>query len=445
MPRAGRAVAPGIPHHLTQRGDRRENAFSAVSNARNEKPALDNFRQDLRFVFRLLLRHPGFVAIAVLTLALAIGANTAIFSIVEGVLLRPLPYPEPGRLVRLYENSPQRNVEYGALSPQDFDDWQAQSQSCAQMADYFYYEINVTGGGEPEAVTATYVSPGFFETFGRGPSPGRTFLPEESKPGADRVAVLSDGFWKRRFGGNPAILGQTITLDNRQFVIAGIMPAGFNYPSPKTSLWLPLSLIGDDAVPHRRGVGWLSAVARLAPGTTLGQAQSEMGTIAARLATQYPETNAEWGRSIVAPLEDRIVGEVRPALYLLLAAAVFVLLIGCANVANLLLERAESRRKEIAVRIAIGASRARILQQLLTESTLLSILGGALGLLTAFWSLCAVVKLFANHLPRNGEIRLDAGTLAFTFLISLATGLIFGVAPAHRATRVDPMEALRYE
>jgi putative ABC transport system permease protein len=391
---------------------------------------LDTLWQDLRFGVRTLVRSPATSAVALFTLALGIGANTALFSVVNGVLLKPLPFPQPDRLVFLMESSPARGIPRLGIAPPNFDDWRRQNGVFEAMAAVRERRFNLTGGDRPETLAGASVTPEFLRVMGIRPVLGRGFLAEEGRPGGPRVAVLSDALWRRRFGGDRGILGRPVQIDGESTTVVGVLPPGFDLPS-KCQIWLPLVW---DFKPETRGGRFLVALGRLKPGITLEQARAEMTTLAARLERQYPETNTGW-TAIVLPLSGILVEEVRPALLLLSAAVAFVLLIACANVANLLLARLAAREREIAVRAALGAGRARLVRQMVTESLVLFLTGGALGLLLAVWATRVLVALYGKELPRQEEIGLDGRVLLATLGVSLATGLLFGLAPALAATR----------
>jgi putative ABC transport system permease protein len=400
---------------------------------------METFWQDLRFSARMLVKSPGFSIIAVVALALGIGANTAIFSIVNAVLLRPLPYEDPGRLVVLSEETPQ--LPGMSVSYPNFLDWRDQNRAFEHLAAFRFASINITGSGEPERVQGRMVSANFFETLGVTPALGRAPMAEEDRAGATPVAVVSHNLWQQRLDSNPNLTGKTLTLDGRVFAIVGVMPAGFRFYNTPTDVFVPLGLEAD-SMSDRDSHPGIYVLARLKPGVTIEQARADMDAVTGVLAQQYPVTNSNHSASVEFLHED-MVGSIRPALLVLLAAVACVLLIACANVSNLLLARATAREKEIAIRSALGASRGRLVRQLLTESLVLSLAGGALGLLLAVWGKDLLVALGPASLPRAQEITIDGSVLGFTLLIAVATGIVFGLVPAFQAARIDLNEALK--
>src|SRR5262245_50738925 len=376
--------------------------------------------QDLRYGARMLMKNPGFTMAAVLTLALGIGANTAIFSVVNAVALRPLPFAEPERLVWMWDTIPQLSTAPTSLP--DFLDWKEQNRSFEYLAAFQSGNVFLNTGDGSRDTPVGLVSPETFALFRVFPILGRTFTAEETLPGSFRVAVLSHALWQDRFGSDPNVIGRTVELSGAAYTVIGVMPAGFSFPN-QAELWLPLRINPNQL---DRGPHYLRVVGRLKPEVTLAQAQAEMSAIAARLAQQYPEKISGHGVKLEL-LRDVIVGNVGTPLFILLGAVGFVLLIACANVANLLLARVGARQKEIAVRTALGAGRLRILRQLLTESVMLAIGGGATGLLIAIWGVRWIVSFGPDTIPRVREIAVDPRMAAFTLLISVATGMLFGL------------------
>ena len=407
---------------------------------------------DIRYSIRNLLKRPGFAAIVIVTLGLGIGANTAIFSVVNAVLLRSLPFHNPEQLVTLWERNPKQGYEQNPPAAGNFVDWRDQNHVFAQMAIYAPSKrFNLALGDQPDRITGAAVSSSLFELLGISPVQGRVFTAEEEQPGRDQVVLVSYNFWKRRLAAVSNPLGQTITLDSKSYTIVGVMPQGFQFPggsgtvlgtftAATADLWVPLVL--DEETLRQRSSHSLNVIGRLKPGVTVAQATAEMDEIQQRLEQHYP--NFYVGSNVkLVPLAEQVVGTARRPVLVLWGAVAFVLLIGCANIANLLLSRSTSRAKEIAVRAALGAGRVRIIRQLLTESLVLSFAGGIAGVVLAAWGVRILSTIVPTNFPRREEIGLDGWVLVFTLLISLLTGVIFGLAPALQSTKMDLTEALK--
>jgi len=401
---------------------------------------MDSIINDIRYGIRSLLKRPGFTAIALVALALGIGANTAIFSLVNAIVLRPLPFPESQRLVWVWGNI-RSGGNSASVSPPDYLDYREQNKSFENLAASFGISapVNMTGNGDPERLNASIVSGNYFQTFGVSPVLGRGFTLENEKTGQDQVAVLSYELWQRRFGSDPGIVNKTFVLDGKAKQIVGVMGPYVKLPQA-AELWVPLNF--DDPEMKMRKAHFLRPIGRLKAGVSLTQAQADLDLIAAQLEKQFPDSNTGWNLRLVS-LHEQLVGGTRTYILILFGAVGLVLLIACANVANLLLVRAAARQKEIALRTALGASRPRIMRQLITESVLLALMGGALGALLAKWGVDLLVSFSQDTLPRTLPVRVDATVLLFTFLISLATGLLFGLAPAFRTVQVNLIDSLK--
>ena len=406
---------------------------------------METLWKDLRYGLRMLAKSPGFAAVAVLILALGIGANTAIFSVVNAVLLRPLPFPDSGRIVMVWELDPNREVTRGIASAAEFLDWRKQNHVFSHISAWRAWFYNLTGHGEPEQVLGIRASFDFFDVLGVHPALGRAFLPEEETPGRDQVVIISDVLWVQHFGADPRVIGQSILIDDKPVIIIGVLPRGFSLAgtSRDFGVWMPMSF---DTAQLRRGDHTVLVTARLKPGVTIPQAQAEMVAIMHGLQEQY-HVDEGLGVHLVRMQDDQNL-KIRPALLVLLGAVALVLLIACVNVANLLLARGAARQRELSIRTALGARRTRLIRQLVTESLLLSLLGGVLGLLVAFGGIRLLLFLLSatssyGELPHHDRIHIDAATLVFTFAISILTGILFGLAPALQTSRTDISETLK--
>jgi predicted permease len=405
---------------------------------------LDSFLQDIRFGLRMLCKNPGFTAVAVLTLALGIGANTAVFSVVNGVLLKPLPYAQPDRLVAVYAKN--KAFDHSSISYPNFLDWVRDQHSFSGLAAYRGDDYNLTGMGEPQRVSAEMVSANFFPILGINPVIGRQFRPEEDQIGAQPVALISGGFWEREFGSSRDAVGKTLDLNGIGYTIVGVIPASFQYQSfnfqDNTDVFVPIGQWSNAIFRRRDANMGMDAIGRLKPGITLAQAKDDMDAIAARLAEAYPGADRDSGIALYS-LQQDLVGHIRPFLLVLLAAVAFVLLIACVNVANLLLARSRARTREFAIRAALGASQRRVIRELLTESLVLALAGGACGLVLALWGTQAALGVLPQALPRAQSVHVDVRVLLFTFVASVMAGVLFGLAPAIKTARGNLHETMK--
>ncbi|MFZ0522386.1 MAG: ABC transporter permease [Candidatus Acidiferrales bacterium] len=409
---------------------------------------MEAFLQDVKYGIRMLLKNPGFTAIAILTLALGIGANTAIFSVVNAEILRPLPFRDPGQLVHVATSNVRIHATNGAISYPDFADWRAQNHVFQDLAAYTDASFALAGIEQPAHLEAATVSADLFTLLGVAPELGRTFLPEEDEP-HHHVVILSDRLWKDRFAADPHIIGRVITLDNSGYTVVGVMPPTFQYPLQRepAELWSTFGPVrestdGSPSMAEHRSAHFLRAVARLKPGVTLAEAQANLDVITAALAKQYPDSDKYFGAHLTSE-QEQMTHDIRPALFVMMVAVGFVLLIACVNVANLLLARATARTREIAIRTALGAGRKRVVRQLLTEALLLALMAGALGLLIASWGIAILIRFSPADVPRVASIQMDGWVLLFTMALSLATGILFGLAPALQVSHANIVDALK--
>ena len=422
--------------------ERRAPRSSLPPGTRQKSNFVADVIQDVRYALRMFSRNPAFTAIAVIALALGIGANTAIFSVVDAILLRPLPYKNPEQLVMVWENATHLGFPKNTPSPANFIDWQKQNTVFEGMAAFAERSFNLTGVGEPERLDGRRVSANLFELLGVRPIIGRTLVAEEDKPGT-KVAILSESLWNRRFGGDPAVVGRAITLNNESYTVVGVIRSSVRLPAYgkwRDQVWVPLAFPAEEA--SERGNHYLEVIGRMKPGVTLTQAQAEMQTIAARLAQEYPRFNLRIG-AVVNPLHEEIVGDIKPALLILLGAVVFVLLIACANVANLMLSRAAVRQKEIALRLALGADRTRLTKQLLVESVILSLIGAVVGLGFAYVGLTVLTRFIPPEFIHTETIAINGTVLLFTLVVAIITGVVFGLAPAVQASHFNLNDTLK--
>jgi predicted permease len=408
-------------------------------------PMIETFLQDTRYAFRMLRKNPGFAAVAILTLALGIGANTAIFSVVYAVLLKPLPYANADQLFNVFQAKPQEGVTGTGWSHANFAELREQNHVFSDMAGSQFHQLTLTGRGEPSVVNTSVVTPQFFSLFGEKPLAGRVFFPDDGKPGAPPVVILSENLWRSSFGADPNIIGSSINLDKRSFTVVGIMPAAFRFPvvSQSEKVWIPL--VQDPLFSSwmdRRGGHWLQVTGRVKPGVSMAQVQAELDAISRRLGKEFPAENEGWTIRMV-PLQEMIVGKVKSALLVLLGAVGLVLLIACANIANLLLTRATSRAREMAVRATLGAGRTRIVRQLLSETAVLGLLGGLGGIALAYWGVQGLSSLLPPDLPRVNAIRVDNFVLGFALLLSGVASCVFGLAPALFSANSNLQSSLR--
>jgi putative ABC transport system permease protein len=406
----------------------------------NSAEFLETLWQDVKYGVRSFAVKPGFTVFAVAVLALGIAANTSIFSLTSAVLLRALPYPNSDRLVMVWEDAAFFGFPENTPSPGNYNSWNTQNHAFAGMAAFRDISPNLTGDGQPERLRGKRVTANFFSVLGVSPFMGSDFLPAEDQPGTNRVAIVSYGMWLTQFGGDPQVVGKQIVLDNENYIVKGVMPRGFQFEERDDEIWAPLGLSAAELQNHDSH--YLEIVGRLKPGATLAQANAELGNIAAQLQKQFPNTNAHIG-AFAASLRDHLIGKLRQAILLLMTAVVFVLLIACANVANLMLSRASGRQREIAVRMALGAGRWRIVRQMLTESILLSVVAGGIGLALSFGIIKLLATLVPTALPATNQAGINTGVLIFTLCVSFATGIIFGVVPALRVSRLSLNDTLK--